>query len=223
FVLSDSPPERDVEWTAAGAEAAHRFLSRVWRKARDLADLDEAGDISQIDRTLEAFMDDYKLGINTLDDDLIRAMHKSIDDVTKGVESFGFNAAIARIYSFFNQITKSQASVSTQWRAMKVLAQLMSPMTPHLSEEVWQILGGEGLVTQAAWPQADPAMLIDDTVTLPIQINGKRRAEISVPKDMDRAEVEKAALANDAIIRTLDGAQPKKVIVVPGRIVNVVI
>ena len=99
----------------------------------------------------------------------------------------------------------------------------MSPMTPHLSEELWTALGHKGLVATAPWPLADQAMLVDDTITMPIQINGKRRAEISVPKDMDKAEVEKAALAHDAVIRSLEGAQPKKVIVVPGRIVNVVI
>ena len=103
------------------------------------------------------------------------------------------------------------------------LAQLMSPMTPHLAEEVWQLLGGEGLIANADWPEADETMLVDDTITMPIQVNGKRRAEISVPKDMDKAEVEKVALATDAVTKALDGAQPKKVIVVPGRIVNVVI
>ena len=98
----------------------------------------------------------------------------------------------------------------------------MSPMTPHLAEEVWSLLGGEGLIALAPWPKEDEAMLVDDSVTLPIQVNGKRRGEITVPKDLDKAEVEKLALAHDNVARTLDGAQPKKVIVVPGRIVNVV-
>ena len=106
---------------------------------------------------------------------------------------------------------------------MRTLAQLMSPMTPHLAEEVWAILGGEGLVAAAPWPKADPAMLRDDAVTLPIQINGKRRAEISVPADMAAGEVEKAVLEVDAVIKALDGASPRKIIVVPGRIVNVVV
>jgi leucyl-tRNA synthetase len=95
-------------------------------------------------------------------------------------------------------------------------------MTPHLSEEIWGLLGGEGLVANALWPVADEAMLVEDSVTLPIQVNGKRRDEITVPKDMDKAEVEKLALATDGVKRALDGASPKKVIVVPGRIVNVV-
>ncbi|MDU9004109.1 leucine--tRNA ligase [Sedimentitalea todarodis] len=203
FVLSDSPPERDVEWTAAGAEAAHKHLSRVYRIADDIAASDT--------------------GPHADDQDLLREMHKAINDVTLGVESFGFNAAIARLYAFTNTLAKSKAGSAAKLRAVKTLAQLMSPMTPHLSEEIWTRLGGDGLITTAPWPVADPAMLVDDTVTLPIQINGKRRAEISVPKEMPKDEVEKTALAVDAVQRALNGAVPKKVIVVPGRIVNVVV
>ncbi len=203
FVLSDSPPERDVEWTAAGAEAAHKHLSRVYRIAADIAEGAE-GDAKQ-------------------DDDLLRAMHKAIHDVTGGVESFGFNASIAKLYAFTNTLSKSKASNAAKRQAALVLAQLMSPMTPHLSEEIWAMLGGTGLIANAEWPQPDEAMLKDDTVTMPIQVNGKRRAEISVPVDMDKAEVEKLALAQEGVIRALDGAQPKKIIVVPGRIVNVVV
>ncbi|WP_372570538.1 leucine--tRNA ligase [Ruegeria jejuensis] len=203
FVLSDSPPERDVEWTEAGAEATHKHLSRVYRIASEIAGANDPA--------------------NDHDEALLRETHKAIHDVTGGVESFGFNASIAKLYAFTNTLGKSKAGTAAKAQAAKVLAQLMSPMTPHLSEELWQMLGGEGLVTTAPWPVADEAMLIDDTVTLPIQVNGKRRAEISVPKDMDKAEVEKRALSEDAVQRVLDGATPKKVIVVPGRIVNVVI
>jgi leucyl-tRNA synthetase len=106
---------------------------------------------------------------------------------------------------------------------MLTMAQLMSPMTPHLAEEIWHMLGGTGLVADAPWPKADPAMLVEDSVTLPIQFNGKRRSEITVPKDMPREEVEKRALADDAVVRALEGRAPRKVIVVPGRIVNVVV
>ena len=102
------------------------------------------------------------------------------------------------------------------------LAQLMSPMTPHLAEDIWAAQGGDGLIVKAPWPTADATMLVDDTITMPIQINGKRRAEIQVPANLAKEEVEKIALAHEAVIRTLDGATPKKVIVVPGRIVNVV-
>ncbi|MGR3321770.1 MAG: leucine--tRNA ligase [Pseudooceanicola sp.] len=203
FVLSDSPPERDVEWTAAGAEAAHKHLARVHRLCAEIA-AEEAGDAAQ-------------------DEALLREMHKTIRDVTLGVESFGFNAAIAKLYAFTNTLARSGASAGARRQAARVLAQLMSPMTPHLSEEAWTLLGGEGLVSTAAWPEADEAMLVENTVTLPVQVNGKRRAEIEVPRDMAKDEVEKTALSHEAVVRSLDGAQPKKVIVVPGRIVNVVI
>ncbi|MEM8775633.1 MAG: leucine--tRNA ligase [Pseudomonadota bacterium] len=204
FVLSDSPPERDVEWTAAGAEAAFKHLSRVYRIVTEIAS-GETG----TEKTDE-------------DDVLLREMHKAIHDVTGGVESFGFNAAIAKLYAFTNVLAKSKAGLGAKKQAAQVLAQLMSPMTPHLSEELWQFLGAEGLAAAAPWPEADEAMLIDETITLPIQINGKRRAEINVPADLAPQEVEKIALAQEAIQKSLEGAVPKKVIVVPGRIVNVV-
>ena len=202
FVLSDSPPERDVEWTASGAEASHKHLGRVWRLT---AELDTAPEQGQGD------------------EDLIRATHKAIFEVTQGVESFGFNASIAKLYGFTNTIAKSKAGREAKRFALKTMAQLMSPMTPHLAEDMWSMLGGEGLIATAPWPIADAAMLVEDNVTLPIQINGKRRDEISVPKDMPKEEVEKLVLENDAVQRALDGGQPKKLIVVPGRIVNVVI
>jgi len=203
FVLSDSPPERDVEWTAAGAEAANKHLSRVYRIAADLVDAATPA--------------------NDQDQALLKDMHKAIHDVTQGVESFGFNTSIARLYAFTNTLAKSKAGSDAQRQAARTLAQLMSPMTPHLSEEIWSMLGGQGLIINAPWPQADPAMLVDDELTLPIQVNGKRRAEISVPKDMPKEEIKALALATDGVIRTLDGATPKKIIVVPGRIVNVVV
>ena len=203
FVLSDSPPERDVEWTASGADATSKHLARVFRTVADIADAPE--------------------GIGAGDADLLKTMHKAIDDVTKGFDSFGFNAAIAKLYAFSNALQKSNAGGTAKKAAAKALVQLMSPLTPHLSEELWQLLGQDGLVSVAAWPKADPALLVDDTVTLPIQVNGKRRAEISVPVDMPNNEVEKLALAQDAVAKALDGASPKKIIVVPGRIVNIVV
>ena len=203
FVLSDSPPERDVEWTAAGADAAFKHLNRVWRIAEEVAASDA--------------------GATAEDEALLREMHKAIRDVTLGVESFGFNAAIAKLYAFTNTLAKSGAGAGAKRTATLTLAQLMSPMTPHLAEEVWGLLGGEGMVTSAPWPVADEAMLVENTVTLPIQINGKRRSEITVAKDLAKEEVEKLALADDAVVKALAGGQPKKLIVVPGRIINVVI
>ena len=204
FVMSDSPPERDVEWTASGAEAAFKHLSRVWRIADEIArsdaDANPAEDIT-----------------------LARATAKAIDEVTKGIEGFAFNKAIAKLYEFTNTVQRSQAGAAAKRDAMKVMAQLMQPMTPHLAEEVWAMLGGTGLVTQATWPKADPTLLVEDSVTLPIQINGKRRAEITVPKDMPATEVEKIALADEAVVKFLAGQPVKKIIVVPGRIINVVV
>jgi leucyl-tRNA synthetase len=204
FVLSDSPPERDVEWTAGGAEAAQKHLARVWSLSQRIA-------ASTVKSSPEA------------DEALLRAMHKAIHDVTMGVESFGFNTSIAKLYAFTNTLARSNASAAVQKRAILAMAQLMSPFTPHLAEDIWAHHGGAGLIAQAAWPKADPAMLVDDTVTLPIQINGKRRGEITVAKDLAKDEVEKIALASDAVVKALEGRAPKKVIVVPGRIVNVVI
>ncbi|SFR20152.1 leucine--tRNA ligase [Poseidonocella sedimentorum] len=203
FVLSDSPPERDVEWTAAGAEAAHKHLARVHRIASEIAASDDPA-------TAE-------------DEALLRETHKAIFDVTSGVASFGFNAAIARLYAFTNTLAKAEAGTEAKRFAARTLAQLMAPMTPHLAEELWSLLGGEGLVIDAPWPKADEAMLVEDTVTLPIQVNGKRRGELDVPKDMAKDEIEKLVLAHEAVQRTLEGAAPKKIIVVPGRIVNVVV
>ncbi|WP_138422081.1 leucine--tRNA ligase [Maritimibacter alexandrii] len=201
FVMSDSPPERDVEWTASGAEGASKHLARVYRIAAEIAEATGTGEG---------------------DEDLLREMHKTIKAVTDGIEGFAFNTSIAKLYGFTNTLSKSKAGAETKRTAMRVMAQLMAPMTPHLAEEVWAMLGGEGLVAEAEWPVADEAMLVEDTVTMPIQVNGKRRDEITVPKDMDKAEVEKLALDTDGVKRALDGNAPKKVIVVPGRIVNVV-
>ncbi|WP_374301863.1 leucine--tRNA ligase [Paracoccus sp. (in: a-proteobacteria)] len=197
FMLSDSPPERDVEWTAAGAEAANKFLARVWRLA------DEAGEGGD-------------------DPDLTRAAHRAISDVTKAIEGFAFNKAVAKIYELANAVGKSKAGGEARRAALRIMAQLMGPMVPHLAEDVWTMAGGQGLLVDAPWPKADPAMLEDDTVILPIQINGKRRAEISVAKDMPKDQIEAMVLADETVRRFLEGAAPKKLIVVPGRIVNVV-
>ncbi|UWQ22129.1 leucine--tRNA ligase [Jannaschia sp. W003] len=202
FVLSDSPPERDVEWTASGAEAAHRHLARVHRIAADVARADRAA--------------------NEHDAALARAVARAVREVTDGIEGFGFNKAVAKLYELTGTISRSDAGAEARRAAMRTLAQLMAPMTPHLAEEVWAMLGGEGFVVRAPWPEADPALLVEDTVTLPVQVNGKRRAEIAVAKDASKDVIEALALADPAVMRALDGGSPRKVIVVPGRIVNVV-
>ncbi|MFO1105136.1 MAG: leucine--tRNA ligase [Amaricoccus sp.] len=210
FVMSDSPPERDVEWTAAGAEAAARHLARVWRIATEAAEAPvAAGEPGEEAQALR------------------RAVHRAIRDVTEGIEGFAFNKAIAKLYELTSQLQKATGAApglaAARAEGTRVLAQLMQPMTPHLAEEIWQLLGGEGLVAVASWPEADPALLVAAQVILPVQVNGKRRAEITVPSGADAATVEALVLADAAVQRALGGATPRKLIVVPDRIVNVVL
>jgi leucyl-tRNA synthetase len=203
FVMSDSPPERDVEWTSAGAEATFKHLSRVWALCARIGEM-PADHIGEGDNALN------------------RATAKAVAEVTQGIESFAFNKAIAKLYEFTNTLSRANASTQTMKHAVRTLAQLMCPMTPHMSESIWTYQGGVGLCAQAPWPVADPALLIADTVILPIQINGKRRAEITVPADLPIPEIEKIALTDSDVIKFLAGAAVKKIIVVPGRIINVV-
>ena len=203
FILSDSPPERDVEWTAAGAEAAHKHLARVFRIAAEAAD-------STAPET-------------DADAALAKATHRAIHDVTRGIEGFAFNKSVAALYALTNTVAKSEAGGDAKRAAMRAMAQLMAPMVPHLAEDVWALCRGNGLVAAAPWPEPDPALLVEDEITLPVQINGKRRSEIRVARDLPQPEIEKAALADEAVQRALGGAAPRKLIVVPGRIVNVVV
>ena len=203
FVLSDSPPERDVEWTASGAEAANKHLSRVYRIINEIVK--------------------NKVRPNDQDENLLKEMHRAIHDVTQAIESFGFNAAIARLYGFTNVLAKSKAGTEAKLSAAKTLAQLMSPMTPHLSEELWEKMGEKSLLAQQPWPAVDEDQLTDNTITMPIQVNGKLRGQIEVQKDLSPSDIEKLALADISVQRALNGSKPKKIIVVPSRIVNVVI
>ncbi len=204
FVMSDSPPERDVEWTSSGAEAAFKHLGRVWALCGRIGEM-PAG---------------YK---GSGDADLRRATARAVHEVTQGIEGFSFNKAIARLYEFTSVLGKSDASTPVMKAAIRTLAQLMQPMTPHIAESIWAYQGGAGLCARAPWPSADPALLVDDTVTLAIQINGKRRAEICVPREMSTAELELRVLAMEDVVKFLAGVPIKKLIVVPGRIVNVVV
>ncbi|MEM6438262.1 MAG: leucine--tRNA ligase [Pseudomonadota bacterium] len=212
FVMSDSPPERDVEWTAAGAEAAHRFLQRVWRLMAE-AELAPAGGSAPTDISQTAM-------------DLRRATHRAIRDVTADIEGFAFNKAIARLYELAGALGKTGTEAGLGFarrEALETLARLASPFVPHFAEELWSALQGEGLLTGAPWPQADATLLQEATIVLPVQVNGKRRAEIKVAADADAASVEAAALADEGVRKHLGEAGPRKVIVVPGRIVNVVV
>ncbi len=208
FMLSDSPPERDVEWTAAGAEAASRHLQRVWRLVTEIAE-------SRSDTESTPLPADKALR---------QATHRVIDGVTKDIEGFAFNKAVARMYELTNALMKSgDASPAVRREAAAALAQLMAPVTPHLSEEIWARLGMETPLVSSPWPTADPTLLVDDLIRLPVQVNGKRRSEIEIAKDAAKEDIEAAALADAAVARAMGGAAPRKVIVVPGRIVNVVV
>ena len=208
FVLSDSPPERDVQWTAGGVEGAWRFVNRVWA---EFEAYDPAGPDAPADA--EAALE------------LRRATHKAIKAVGEGFEGFRFNSAIARLYAFLNQLRAlPQAAVGREARheALAALARLMAPVVPHLAEEGWSRIGEAGMAVEAPWPEFDPARAADDEVVLPVQINGKRRAELRVARGLAPAEVEKIALADPEVLARLEGLTVRKVIVVPDRIVNLV-
>ncbi|WP_340109837.1 leucine--tRNA ligase [Pikeienuella sp. HZG-20] len=217
FMLSDSPPERDVEWTTAGAEAAWRFLQRLWRLIDDVADhIPPVGASTQPKATSEAAVA------------LRRASHRAIDAVTKDIEGFAFNKAVAHIYQLTNMISRAEqesaADIGPALReALETVVRLSAPMIPHFAEESWARLGRDRPLTETEWPEADPELLVDDVITLPIQVNGKKRGEIEAPADASREAITALALADENVRRLIGDATPKKIIVVPGRIVNVVL
>jgi leucyl-tRNA synthetase len=154
---------------------------------------------------------------------LRQATHAAIAGVTDDIENFRFNKAIARIYEFLNALKKSgDASAWARAEALSALTRLVAPFIPHLAEECWELLGGDGMVCNAPWPKADPALLAKDEIVLGVQVNGKRRAEITVPASADNQTVEHAALSDDGVKRHIDGKTVRKIVVVPGRVVNIV-
>ena len=209
FVLSDSPPERDVEWTQSGVEGAARFAQRVWSVFNALATEDVGG----------AEDNDDALALR-------KVSHKAVAAIDKSIEEFRFNSAVASIHEWTSALKKAETAdgmVNARRDGARMLARCLTPFMPHLAEECWSLIGGEGLVSLAAWPDVDPALLVDDDVTLPVQVNGKKRGEISVAKSLPPADVEAVALADPAVIQHTNGKTVKKVIVVPGRIVNIVV
>jgi len=210
FVLSDSPPERDVQWTASGVEGAWRFVNRVW------AEFD-----TQPAVVPEAEADEAALGLR-------RATHRLTKAMTEAIEDFRFNSGIARLYEFLNILKAHPAEgaspsvLAARHEALSAFARLIAPFTPHLAEECWTRVGGEGLVANAPWPSYDPALTEDAVKVLPVQINGKRRGEIQAPAGAEPADVEKIVLEDPEIARRLDGMSIRKVIVVKDRIVNIV-
>jgi leucyl-tRNA synthetase len=198
FMLSDSPPERDLAWSLAGIEGAARFVQRLWR----LAPLAREGEEGE-DMTLR------------------RATHRAIDGISRDIDRLQFNKAVARAYELANAIEKAQPSADRA-QAMRTLLLLVAPMVPHVAEEAWAMIGEAGLIATAAWPVADPALLEDTHVTYAVQVNGKLRETLDLPRGLDRAEVEAEALALPRVLKLLEGKAPRKVIVVPDRLVNLV-
>jgi leucyl-tRNA synthetase len=198
FMLSDSPPERDLPWSESGIEGCARFVQRLWRL------------FGQFD------------GSATGEDKVLaRKTHQTVAAVTADIDALAFNKAVARIYELAGAVDKAAPSASRS-EAIRTLLLLVSPMMPHLAEEAWAATGQPGLVAQAAWPSVDPALLVEDKVTVAVQVKGKLRDTLTVPKGLPNPELEALALASEKVARALDGATVRKVIVVPDRLVNIV-
>jgi leucyl-tRNA synthetase len=214
YLLSDSPPERDLEWTETGIEGIWRYVNRLWRMVNEpSAALTPPG--SPMPPTLSPALAATR-----------RATHKTIAAVTDDLDKFRFNRAVARIRELTNaleELASSEAGAPQVLReGLETLAQLLGPMMPHLAEEMWQTLGGKGLLADQPWPVADPQLTRDEHVTIAIQVNGKLRGTLQIPRDLDKAAVENAALELPQVTRWLEGRPPRKVIIVPNRIVNIV-
>jgi leucyl-tRNA synthetase len=218
FVLSDSPPERDVIWTEEGVQGAWRFVQRLWRLIGEIANV-KAPSARPANFSEEAVT-------------IRKAAHRALARVSDDIDKLRFNRCVAHIYELANALGDMIGGVETTpgeglaWalhEAGDILVRLFHPMMPHLAEECWAALGHETLVATEAWPQVEPDLLVEGTITLPVQINGKKRAEVTVARDAEKADIEAAVLALDAVKKALEGKSPKKVIVVPQRIVNVVV
>ena len=199
FMLSDSPPERDLPWSESGIEGAWRFVQRLWR-------LIETG--------AEPAAQDRDVALD-------RKLHQTIAGVGADIEALSFNKAVAKIYELVTAIERATPSRSRS-DAVRDLTLLVAPMVPHVAEEAWAAAGHDGLIANAAWPAVDAGLLVADEVTYAIQINGKLRDTLVLAKGMPRDAVEAAALASDKIARALDGKPPRKIVVVPDRLVNLV-
>jgi leucyl-tRNA synthetase len=218
FMLSDSPPERDVIWSDERVQGASRFVQRLWRLVNESA---EIAKMAPADRPASFGAD--ALGLR-------KAAHGALDKVSSGIERLHFNVCLAHIREFANALAEvlgkgGKPAADTAWavrEAATILVQLFAPMMPHLAEECWQVLGQSGLISEANWPQIERDLLVEDTVTLVVQVNGKKRGDVTVPRVAQNPEIEAAVLALDAVKLALGGKAVRKVIVVPMRIVNVV-
>jgi leucyl-tRNA synthetase len=214
YLLSDSPPERDLEWTDAGIEGAWRYVNRLHRLVTEPSvALAPAG--TALPRELSPAADKAR-----------RAIHRSIAAVTDHIEKFRFNSAVARIRELTNsleELSEGPGAGVIMREGVKTAVRLIGPMMPHLAEELWQLLGHDTLLADERWPQADPALVVEDTVTVAVQVNGKLRTTIELPRDAAQAEAESAALAQPHVQRAMEGKPARKIVVVPNRIVNVVV
>ncbi|MDP6813563.1 MAG: leucine--tRNA ligase [Alphaproteobacteria bacterium] len=214
FMLSDSPPDRDLEWTEAGIQGAWRFTRRIWRT------IDEA--LPALPPVATAPPDEIGQAAAALR----RSTHKTIAAVTEGIERFQFNVSVARLHELANALAGHQADGDDgRWvlrEAIEALVTMIGPMMPHLAEEAWQALGHETLLADAPWPVAEAALLVEDTVTIAVQINGKLRATLETAPDQAEESVREAALSLDKVRRAVEGKDVRRVIVVPNRIVNIV-
>ena len=211
FMMSDSPPERDMEWTESGAEGAARFLRRLFRMSSD-ASLPPVGTPAPTDDSTRPLM---------------RAAHKAIDAVSSDIEAFRFNRAVAQLYTLANAINDQAADVegaaAARRFAIETLTMLLAPVAPHIAEEMWGNLGHDTMLAQTDWPVADADMITEDTIEIGVQVNGKLRDTVSLSPDTDEETARAAALETPGVIRYLEGKTPKKIIVVKNRIINVVI
>jgi leucyl-tRNA synthetase len=217
FILSDSPPERDVQWSEAGAEGAWRFTQRFWR----LVTAEPEG-LAPVNAPKPASLDEASMALH-------RNTHRALAAITDDLENLRLNRAVARVYEFTNAISAfapgadGEAARWVRREAIEFMVLMAAPMMPHLAEECWKALGHETLVVDTPWPVADASLLVEDTVTIAVQVNGKRRDELVIARDADNKTIEAAALALEKVEKAIDGKAVRKVIVVPGKIINIVV
>ncbi|VAW17282.1 Leucyl-tRNA synthetase, partial [hydrothermal vent metagenome] len=220
FILSDTPPERDIQWTESGVDAAARFVQRLWKF---------------IQEGLEAVCVPGKARPRAMSEAAVairKAAHKALHNVTEALETLRFNRAIAHVYEMTNDLgplfadTQSATAPDIRWarrEALEIYVRIFAPMMPHLAEQAWADLGHRTLVVKEPWPKVSKPLLVEDTVIIAIQVNGKRKGQIEVPRGLSREEIESRALNEDNVGRAISGREVRKVIVVPERIVNVVL